>query len=384
MIGVGAVMRRRGVLLAVASAALAGCTILHSSSNPTEGGIAYHLPRSVVVAKVDLWKRLKEPEVKAANGTIISPAKYEFLVTFDTDKVSSSDDKKKTRGETVPDLNDRFVLAYSSNPLFNDRYCVTTEQNGLLTSVEYATEDETPKVVLALAELGRKLTAQGFARGPEGAGDTPEASAIVTFNPFDPNDRHAAAQVVNNTFGRQLNGSNKVNVEFNFPELQRFGQKQVDNHKCRGDRGVCFRTVVRTPMRLRDANDPGKVLTTNVMIDVVNPHYVGVFDLDRAFMVEKIVRLGFKDGALTQVIMRKPSEALQTVKLPLAVVEALLAVPANFIATAAGSNQAINDQLQAQRDAVKNIQDQLLSTALTDERSLYKEKCKGNVFNTNG
>ncbi len=360
-------MHSCSMLLVVASSALAGCTILHSSSEPTDGGIAYHLPRSVIVAKVHLWKIPKEKT---------GAAKDKYVATIDNQK-GSNGQPDPTRSETIPDVRERFVLTYNSNPFFYDRYCVLTTPNGLLSSVEYATEDKTPNVVLALSELGRKL-GTGFTRGQvAGAEDDPVASVTVTFNPFDPVDRDAAAQVVNNSFRtRDIN----IDVRFDFPQLRQFGRDQGSS-KCHGDKGLCFRTKIRTPMQLWDKE--AKAWTSSVLVDVVNPDYVGHFDLDRAFMVEKVVRLQFQEGALNQVIMRKPSEALQTVKLPLAVVDAILAVPANFISDATGNTQTINNKLKAQRDEIKLIEDQLKTGVTEAGNSIYKPKCKGrdHLFN---
>jgi hypothetical protein len=358
---------RSSMLLVVASAALAGCTVLHSSSDPTDGGITYHLPRSVIVAKVDLWRIPKQPNVEGSVD--------KYVVAIDTEPA-------KTRGETIPDLKERFTLTYNNNPFFYDRYCVLTSENGLLRSVEYATEDKTPNIVLALSELGRKIGAAGFASPRPVDADTqePVASATVTFNPFDAEDRDAAAQVINNTFGTHVINNrrvNKVNVRFDFPELRDYFSRQHESNKCRSDKGLCFRTKIKTPMRMWDGS--ARAYTASILVDVVNPSYVGHFNLDRAFMVEKVVRLGFDDGALNQVIMRKPSEALQTVKLPLAVVDALLAVPANFISTAAGNTQTINDRLQTQRDEIDALHNQLAATAVADkpEETIYRPKCKG-------
>ena len=286
-----------------------------------------------------------------------------------------------TRGEIVPDLKQRFVLTYANNPFFYDRYCILTTPNGLLSSVEYATEDKTPQIALALSELAGKLRAGGFVSPkPLGVTDTePVTSATVTFNPFDKEDREAAAQVVNNTFGNKVTDGfgNRVNVQFHFPDLGHFSRFQ-DGSKCRGDKGLCFRTKVKTPLQLRDAATQVP-LTTSVLVDVVNPYYVGHFELDRAFMVEKVVRLGFENGALNQVIMRKPSEVLQTVKLPIAVVDAILTVPANFISNTTGSSQAIADKLREQRLAIKAIQDQLVESGVADSttENIYRPKCYG-------
>src|SRR5262245_40409422 len=117
---VGAVMRPGSILLVVAFSvsALAGCTMLHSSSDPTDGGIAYYLPKSLVVAKVELWKIPARSDVPGS--------KDKYVVGFDTVKPDAQPDAP-TRGEIVPDLRERYVLAYGSNPFFHDRYCVLTE-----------------------------------------------------------------------------------------------------------------------------------------------------------------------------------------------------------------------------------------------------------------
>jgi hypothetical protein len=100
-------------------------------------------------------------------------------------------------------------------------------------------------------------------------------------------------------------------------------------------------------------------------------------------MVEKVVRLGFEQGALTQVIMRKPSEALETVKLPLAIVDAILAIPANFVAKA-GDSAAIKSAMDAQKTTIDEIQKQLmtgLDAAGTYNAPPYTEKCVGRFNN---
>jgi hypothetical protein len=287
------------------------------------------------------------------------------LVAFNTTPAASGE--SPTRGVTIPDAKHRYQLTYNNNPFYHDRYCIATSQHqkGLLDSIEYASEDATPKIVLALAELGRKTGAFTVRLPEETTGFKAYTSVIVTFNPFDRDDRAAAAEIVNRT----LNG--KVRVRFDFPELDLLSQAAKD--KCRGNGGVCFRTKVKTTMLLRDQS--GNALSTAV-VEVVNPNYIGHFDLDRAFLVEKIARLGFEDGALTHVTMKKPSEALQAVKLPIAVVDLILSIPSNFIATATGSSAQIKQQLEDQRTTIEALE-QRLATAATE--TIYKETCRGRL-----
>ena len=351
------------MLLVAVSALLGGCTMLHSSSDPSYGGIAYYLPKSLVVAKVDLWKIPRQAGM----------TEDEYLANFDMVVPTGQGQVRPTRGEIVPDPRERYALSYSSNPFFYDRYCVVTDANSLLKSVEYATEDKTPQIVLGLAELGRKV---GGFTGDRPADTettaTPVASATVTFNPFDLDDRAAAEQAIYATFNK------KVDVRLEFPNLSHFRRNQADS-KCRGDGGVCFRTVAKTPMRLMDAKT--KKMTASVLVEVVNPYHTGHLDLERAFMVEKVQRLGFENGALSQVIMRKPSEALQTVKLPLAVVDAILAVPSNFIAKAAGTGGSVKAELDEQRVTLKAIKDQLELGVAAPAGSIYAPACNNGTLN---
>ena len=109
-------------------------------------------------------------------------------------------------------------------------------------------------------------------------------------------------------------------------------------------------------------------------------------DLSRAFLVEKVLRLGFTEGALTHVIMRKPSEALQVAKLPLAVVDTILAVPANFFSQIGSNSEALKTEVANRKDALAAIDQRLnaiqarldTSPDLTDsEKAAFSLKCNG-------
>jgi hypothetical protein len=129
-----------------------------------------------------------------------------------------------------------------------------------------------------------------------------------------------------------------------------------------------------------------------VPVDVYGP--VGNVDLSRAFLVEKVVRLSFKDGALEELIMKKPSEALQAAKLPLDVLDVLLAVPGNFVDSVSGTKaarQAYVDELDARTKAIQSINaslDAMASrTAITpvgEADNLYKLTCQGRLTGGGG
>jgi hypothetical protein len=346
----GAVMRIGSLIAAAAALLAAGCTVLHSTDDGTVSGIPYYLPKSMVVAEVMIKK-------KGANYFL------EFVTTGNG----------KTRGEIVPDQRQRFHLTYNSNIFYNDRYCISTDANNLLQSIEYASEDATPRIALALAALAQKGP-QAFAIAAAGEAETVD-TIRVTFDPFDWTETKAAEKIITDALPLDARiGS----VKFDFAGFVRLSG--TPKAACRSDKGVCFRAKLKVPMRLTDRN--GGALSQTVYVDMVNVDHIGHFDLDRTFMVEKVVRLGFENGALSQVIMRKPSEVLETVKLPLAIVDTILAVPANFLAKTGGTNATLNTELQQQQATLKILQEQLATGLSGNYDGPYRERCKGSVFNT--
>jgi hypothetical protein len=75
---------------------------------------------------------------------------------------------------------------------------------------------------------------------------------------------------------------------------------------------------------------------------------------------------------------------LQTVKVPLAVVDAILTVPANFISKA-GNPQTVSNKLKQQREEIDQLHQQLMAHAADrPEETTYRPKCKGRTGLLNG
>ena len=181
----------RNFVMSIVVLVLAGCAVLHSSTDPADGGIPYYLPKTVLTL------------------TIKSTAEEGSVQYFIDDAVldgSGATQRRKTRAETVPDLRTRYTLTYDRNALYSDRLCIATSRYGLLNSIEYATEDATPQIVLALAELGQKTIGLGGARGREYRRRAllPKAAEVtVTFDPFDKEEVEAAERVDPQRTGHQ-------------------------------------------------------------------------------------------------------------------------------------------------------------------------------------
>jgi hypothetical protein len=337
---------------------------------PETSGIAYYLPRS--------------------------------LVTVDTDRTEGTALTSKTNftfaEQTIADTRQRYVLNYQGDPFFKDRLCVVVGTSGFLSSIEYASEDTTPRIAVALAELAAKTISVPSAR-PPGAGFAPRPITAVekfsvTFDPLDTVD----LDMVGNRITRELQeGSGDppgTKYSIDFPDAAALKlAKRARGQNCDG-KGVCFRTKIRTMVRVLKQKDPTKdekeafAIST---VDMVGP-VVGNIDLDRLFLVEKVTRLKFEEGALTEFIMRRPSQALQAAKLPLDILDVLLAVPTNFIGNLTGTKEAQEayvTSLQNRTEALRTIQTNLAAIGARTapengvepaDSTLFQLKCNGQLI----
>ena len=318
------------LLFAVPAAA---CAVMESRFDSDAEGIVYYVPRSIVTVTV----------TPQAGGD----AQFSFTA------------------DHLPDVANRYALSYRSNPFFHDRLCVTIDHNtGYLTSIEYASEDKTPAIAVALAELAAKLKGGG-PRPPAGTAAAPPptfaAPRIAPFSiKFDPLDAERVRSV-NNEINRRLGlppGSIAYRVEF--PDLRSL---KPQRQACDG-KGVCFRTKIQTAVRVSRRERGYEDEEYSQVLPIYGP--VGNLDLTRAFLVEKVMRLTFEDGALEKVIMKKPSEALKAALLPLSVLDVLLAVPTNFVDNVTGTKatrDAYVDELNDRTTKLNNINTYLNSLA---------------------
>jgi hypothetical protein len=295
--------------------------------------------------------------------------------------------------QAVADINHRYVLNYQRNPLFKDRLCVVVSSTGYLTSIEYATEDTTPRIAVALAELAAKARSGSSATARSG-----DVRALVAPPPdfppfsltFDPLDTQELVRVGEEITRRSKSGKGtKYSIDLPDAGALRMAQR-ARGQTCEG-KGVCFRTKINTMVRVLE-NDKAIAVTT---LQLVGP-LVGNIDLDRAFLVEKVARLGFADGALTDVVIKQPSQALQAAKLPLDVLDVLLAVPTNFVGNLTGTKAAQDayvTSLENRTAALARISASMQAiaqrTASTDDAeppnsTIFKLACKGTVLNSSG
>lgn len=115
---------------------------------------------------------------------------------------------------------------------------------------------------------------------------------------------------------------------------------------------ICFRTLKSSLLEFRyGAENKTPVWFKSVMIPDKNQ--VGVLDIEHAFLVHKVTKLGLKDGILESVNINTPSSALAAARLPLDVINALLDVPVGFFNNISAGFQSQAAATDAQANLLK-------------------------------
>jgi hypothetical protein len=296
------VVRRLLFLSAVAASLvnISACTVLESQELSDEG-LIYYLPKTVVTLTITGYGR----QTTSETGVEITN-KYLRL-----DQVKTTEIADTTRG-------------YSRSALSTDRVCMGVKPNGLLQTVEAAADDKTGDIIVSVAKLFGRLGGPGAFAGKVAVVEkVPFRTIDVSLDPLDRTQWLMVDRAVAQAFPDVANARGyKFGVE---------GYDQLIRDATAPDfcpvGSVCYRT--KTPVRVSLGD------TSSIYVDIVNRRVTGHIDVTRALMVEKITKLGFSDGVLTSVRIRKPSEALAVAKLPLTVVDAVLtsalAAPGAFL-----------------------------------------------------
>ena len=350
-------------LLFIASASLVlgacGATVLNTAYGTRVGanpeGLNYYLPKSLVELTIMPYGiAYAKDDIDESGAKVTAP-------TIDVQFVRL----EKPKSSFVPDPQQNYVLTYDASRFALDRVCMATTPNGLLSSVEVAADDKTGDVIVSVAKLlGRIVGLSGFATTRQ----TPTEKVVgplkgheitVTIDPLNPKDW----RMIEKTIEARYPGINRGRYKFRVGNATKL--RGLGGERSCPDNSVCYRTAIKTDLRLIDTFDS---YDSVVYTDVINQAVTGRIDITRAALVEKITKLGFNDGVLTSVQIKKPSEALAAAKLPLTVVDAVmtsvLAAPGSFFSNFSGLSAS------EQVSLIKNIQEN------ADKVSMLQTKLK--------
>ncbi len=203
----------------------------------------------------------------------------------------------------------RYEINYTPSRFSRDEVDVKVDQQ-ILQSVTVATDDQTGKALVNLAEaLGRitRLT-QGIGLPTPGSG-TERGLAIdktVGRVQLDPTDPASLARV-----RKLLRGHLTVDVT---PPPRPVAVIPACNY------AICFRPLTSVVVTFKSARS-GNVIEFTA--SVPDPHQISGIDIERSPFVRRDTIVTFADGSPKSVDLTKPSEVAAAVLLPLEIVDAV-------------------------------------------------------------
>ena len=262
----------------------AACTAVTSVSDPNQEGMVYHLPKTLLTMTV---------------SHIEAEDRFQIAITQ----------------TNQPDTTHRYVMSYRHNPFYSDRLCAAVSKQGLLKTVEIATDDKSPEMLLAFVkEFASRRAARRALAGVK------IETVTVRFDPYLRRDVAIAERILRTKFADK-------SIRIQLPEItfldsdSRYGSqrsaKKNGPETCDG-RGLCFRTIVQTPVIL--VSDGQQVDVEYA--PVADRSFMGHINLKRAFFVEKVQRLKFDEGALVGATIKHPSEGLAVANVVTSVLRA--------------------------------------------------------------
>jgi hypothetical protein len=291
-------------------------------------------------------------EPNAPGGCLNSAGVYFLPRKLITVKVKGEDRSGgKTRGfgldvgedfVSIADRSESYCLDYLGLPTSRDEIGIRRTDEGLLSRIYTRAEDKSVEIAKTLIDTGFLLAG---ARGRAGLITDNAAVELASFQ-FDPFDPVDAAKI--NSALRPYGYC--VFVEgFSFPPglspldwCERPRDLSIHVFKALGPevlppasefsrRGVLYRpNITRTLTVMRKADPYGRdpwLLALMKQIEVPNRAPTLLVEVNRSLFVDRITDIEFSEGVLTNISVKKPSEAAAFVEIPLAVATAVAALP---------------------------------------------------------
>jgi hypothetical protein len=279
----------------------------------------------------------------------------------------------------VPDPHHQFVVSHRPNLLSNDDIRVVVGKDGLLDLVEVTTEDKSVEVVKKLIEIGKnvaRITAQAG-----GARTTPEEEVIFKAS-LDPTSDVEVAKI-NQALQQVEGGPYEVRLTDRSPaDSKQFNSTyQPGSTVGRHFQGVVFRPALAYGLRLSRQSIVQEVATVLLPNEAEILH----MPINRSAFVKKVQKLDFNEGMLVEATLKKPSEALGAVEIPLEISRAILALPGEIVAdnvAALKGDQNLSTQAvrtdQAERSLERNALEEDVKDRQAELRLLEAEKALRN------
>jgi hypothetical protein len=343
--GVRLVYSLAAAVLAIASALLSGCTtaidttarpgiVLERQSECESALGEYYLPKTLIRVSIPA-----QAPVDKGNARIVEIA----------------------RGLNVADERQHLCLDYLASPLSRDTISVTRSPSGLLQRITSSVEDRTPEIAEKLIETGKNLLLAAARDLPLDV--APDDFLDLQFDPFDPEQVRITQKAIRR-FGFCL-----------FMEDWKYGVSPEE--WCAGKRSF----IAWEPLTPWDLPIPPDAMNHGILYRPLMPHRAFVmrqdggrwlrvreatFDLpngapvmsvgvDRALFTTRKTELVFTDGILQTVHIKKGSELLGFVRIPIALANAIISVPGELLTLRINDANNKADLIDAQAQLLDSL-----------------------------
>lgn len=249
----------------------------------------------------------------------------------------------------------------------SDRLCVARSTTGLLQYVQFATDDKSDQILVKVAELAAKTAKTMIAPVPA----VPVMDIMDKERKVEETKNEVVREAVAVAIGKPGENNFRRNMldqikevlpeveDIQFPDFSSLS-KSVGS-ECQDN--ICFRTLKQARLLVKGKFKEGIPIpipfNAVATVSVVDLGHVGKLRIDRPFLVDQITKLGFTDGVLTSMAFKRPSEGLAVVSLPLDMLDAVLAVPANFFSSALSGIFSDQKTLYEQQKEIAGLQQQI-------------------------
>lgn len=353
-------------------AVLVGCSTLKSArvgntppAKPKHrSGIAYFLPRVRLNVKASLaGGGGKEPAKDATqiNNIVTVVVNNETKPATNAPAGGASAQEKPNPVYQItinemyePDPAHLYLLRPQFNALAADTYRVVVS-NGLLTTISSTNADKSGEVIVDLAKIGIeafKLAAGGPpSMHVKTTAEKWPREIDVTFDPTDPVQLREAQQ---HLLDVKLNLAFTNHGRFSFREgWRRVGGMSAG--KGEEGNGFFYRPLLPYTVTLSNGSD-GSFVSRTVLLPNEAP--ILSFCPQRAAFVERVTHVALENGTIKEVYFSKPSELSAAVKIPLGILQSIVALPADLIQLKINyhsQNKALIESQQKEIEALRTL-----------------------------
>lgn len=275
---------------------ICGCTVITSqplTKETTEAVAFYVLPKAVI--EVALWED---------NGQYA----IQHLAT-----------------ELVPDTNHAYTIAYNPSVFASDDVQISVVTKGYLDKVSVTTDVVVDDVIIDLAKGLASLV-------PKATQPSGKRVGTYKLDPTNPTDLKAV--------NRSLSANN-LSLVVDLPSAP-----AKEHTKCNG---IAYRPLAPLALKLMTKYDEAD----SISILLPNGAPVVCLPVSRSGFVERIGSIEFQDGLIKAIALKKPSEALAFVSIPIEVGKAIFSIPAELVQIRINSENSKKDIYDAQKSRIE-------------------------------